>query len=94
MRAHTENNPRVAASLCLSVCLSLSYTAEDDCLDNNEHSDPVDPNDPLGLGGIDLEGMAAAAREGGGGVGSNIDVDFSNIDPVGSFRATNTLSQN
>jgi hypothetical protein len=61
------------------------------------HSDPVDPNDPLGLAGIDLEAMTAAGREGAGdgsgGFGSNIDVDFSNIDPEAMASANQIMEQ-
>ena len=55
------------------------------------HSDPVDPNDPLGLAGIDLNALSAAGRE--GGVGSNIDVDFSNIDPDAMASANQIMDQ-
>ena len=61
------------------------------------HSDPVDPNDPLGLAGIDLEAMAAAgreeARDDSGGFGSNIDVDFSNVDPEAMASANQIMDQ-
>ena len=61
-------------------------------------SDPVDPDDPLGLAGIDLEAMAAAGREeratdDGSGIGSNIDVDFSNIDPEAMASANQIMDQ-
>ena len=51
----------------------------------------MDPNDPLGLAGIDLEAMASAGRE--GGVGSNIDVDFSNVDPDAMASANQIMDQ-
>ena len=61
-------------------------------------SDPVDPGDPLGLAGIDLEAMAAAGHEeratdDGSSIGSNIDVDFSNIDPEAMASANQIMDQ-